>query len=196
MKRAADLCTGLRVALAPVLAWQLALSRDAVGDAPLVVFLVAAATDYMDGMLARAAGTASGRGRVFDHCADAFLLFPAFFLLALQGRMPLCLPLAATTAFALYLVDGWRRGRSLATIDLVGSRSGAIGGVLNYGMVGAAATAAWLDAALVDRAVYAAAFAVAAVNALAAMERMGLLLTTARGSLAAETEVRASRSSP
>lgn len=195
MRHAADLCTGLRVALAPILAWQLALPSARAGWLPFGLYLAAAASDYLDGILARATGTASRRGRLFDHGADAALLFPAFWVLAARGRLPLILPLAAMTAFALYVVDGWRRGGSLARIDLVGSRSGALGGVLNYGIAGAAAAAVALELRSFDRAIYVAAFVVAAVNGVAACERVGRL-TSARGSLAVGTEARASRSSP
>ena len=196
MKRAADLCTGLRVLLAPVLAWQLDLPREQAGLMPLVVYVIAAVTDAVDGRLARAAGTASRRGRVFDHVADALLLFPSLFVLAGERRVPLALPIAAVVAFALYLFDGWRRGGSLATIDLTSSRSGAVGGVLNYGVVGAAAVAVVLDLHALDQVIHAAAFAVAAVNAAAALERLQLMVTPARATRAAGTESRAPHSSP
>jgi len=196
MRRAADVCTGIRVLLAPVLAWQLAQPRGRAAWLPFALYLIAAATDYVDGALARATGTASRRGRVFDHGADALLLFPSFVVLALQHRLPIALPIAATTAFALYVVDGWRRGGSLARIELTGSRSGAVGGVLNYVVAGAASAAVFLDVPAIDRVIYGAALAVAAVNAAAALERVLGLLTSARGSLAAEREARASRSSP
>jgi hypothetical protein len=117
-------------------------------------------------------------------------------VLAQQGRLPIVLPIAAMTAFALYVVDGWRRGGSLARIDLTGSRSGAVGGVLNYVVAGAATAAVWLDVAAIDGAIYGVALAVAAVNAAAALERLPRLFTSARASLAAEREARASRSSP
>lgn len=194
MKRAADLCTTLRIALAPVLAFQLGLAREHAGIWPLVVYLIAAATDAADGALARAAGAASQRGRVFDHCADALLLFPAFWVLVFAGRVPVALPLAAMVSFALYLGDGWRRGRTRGAIDLAGSRSGAIGGVLNYLIAGAAAGAAWLDRSALDQAIYAAAFAVAAVNAASACERLSTWLTPARATRAAGTAPRAPRS--
>jgi phosphatidylglycerophosphate synthase len=193
MSRAADLCTMLRVLLAPVLAWQFGLARDQAGPMPFLVYAVAAATDAVDGRLARAAGTASQRGRVFDHVADASLLFPALFVLAFRGHVPLVLPLAALGAFTLYVVDGWRRGGSLATIDLTSSRSGALGGVLNYAVVGAAAVAVVLDVRAVDLMIHAAAFAVAAVNAAAAFERVQLMLTPARATPGAGTESRAPR---
>jgi len=194
MRRAADLCTGVRVLLAPILAWLLLLPRAEAGCAPLLVYAVAAATDYVDGTLARAVGTASRAGRVFDHGADALLLFPAFWARATRGRIPFVLPIAAVTAFALYLVDGWRRGGGLAAIDLTGSRSGAIGGVLNYAIAAAAAAAVFLDAPPVDAAVYNAAFAIAAVNTMAALERLALLLASARALPAVEREARAPRS--
>jgi phosphatidylglycerophosphate synthase len=197
MKRAADLCTGFRVLLAPVLAWLLAQPRSRGALLALVVFAVAAATDYVDGALARASGSASRRGRVFDHGADALLLFPSFWVLAVAGRLPVALPLAAMTAFGLYVLDGWRRGGgSLGAIELTNSRSGALGGVLNYVIAGAAVIAAVLDVSRIDQAIRAAAFGVAAVNAVAALERLSQFFTTARGSRAAEKEVRAPRSSP
>jgi len=197
MKRAADLCTGLRVLLAPVLAWQLAMPRADGAALAVLVFVVAAATDYVDGALARAAGVASRRGRVFDHGADALLLFPAFWVLAQGGRLPLVLPVAATTSFALYVFDGWQRGGgSLGAVDLGGSRTGAIGGVLNYVIGGVVVTAGLFDAAALDQAIYGAAFAVAAVNAASAFERVPLLFTSARASRVAEKEARAPRSSP
>jgi phosphatidylglycerophosphate synthase len=196
MKLAADLCTALRVLLAPVLVWQLSVPREQAGLAPFAVYLVALGTDLVDGALARAAGTASRRGRVFDHGADALLLFPVFWVLAMHGRLPLALALAAPTAFTLYVIDGWRRGGALGAIELTSSRSGAIGGVLNYCVAGAAAAAVFLDARVVDQAIYAAAFAVAAVNAAAALERLPLLFRPTRASPVAEREARAPRSSP
>jgi phosphatidylglycerophosphate synthase len=196
MKRAADLCTSLRVLLAPVLAWQLGLPRAVAGVVPLVLYALAAATDYLDGRLARAGGTASRRGRVFDHGADALVLFPAFWVLALRGRLPTVLPVAAMIAFALYVLHGWQRGGSLRHMDLTSSRSGALGGVLNYVVVGAASAAVWLDVRPLDQAIYAAAYAVAAINLAAAFERLPLLVTPARDSRGAGTEPRARHSSP
>jgi len=196
MSRAANLCTALRILIAPVLVWQLSLPREAAGMTPFVLYAVAALSDYLDGMLARASGTASRRGRAFDHGADALLLFPAFWMLASQGRVPTVLPIVAMTAFTLYGLHGWQRGGSLREMDLTSSRSGALGGVLNYVVAGAAAAAVWLDVRALDQAIYAAAYAVSAINLAAAIERLPLLVTPARASPAAKTEGRAPRSSP
>jgi CDP-diacylglycerol--glycerol-3-phosphate 3-phosphatidyltransferase len=190
MRHAADLCTALRIVLAPLFAWQLALPRERGGSVALAVFVLAAATDYLDGALARAVGTASPRGRVFDHGADALLLFPAFLVLAAAGRLPFVLPVAAMVAFGLYLLDGWRVG------ELAASRSGALGGVLNYALAGTAAAAAAFDLLRLDPVIAAAAYGIAAVNATAAVERLSrLVLTSAPGSPAARTGCRAPRSS-
>lgn len=195
MRHVADLCTALRVLLAPVLAWLFYLPRERAGLVTFVVYVVAAGTDYLDGTLARAAGTASRRGRVFDHGADALLLFPTFWVLAIRGRWSVLLPLAATTAFSLYLIDGWRRGGSLNAIELTSSRSGALGGVLNYVLAGMAAAAVFIDADTVDHTIYAVAFVVAAVNAWAALERLARLFTLTRVLPGAGRESRAPRSS-
>lgn len=196
MRFAADACTAVRVLLAPMLAWELGLPRATAGWIPFAIYVAAAVTDYADGALARSAGIASRRGRVFDHGADALLLFPSFLALSAQGRVPWVLPAAAMTAFGLYVLDGWRRAGTLSALALTGSRTGALGGVLNYGVAGAASLAVVLDRAVVDAAIYATAFAVAAVNGAAAIERVGVLVTTAHGSLAARRAPRASRSSP
>jgi phosphatidylglycerophosphate synthase len=196
VRYAADVCTGFRVLLAPVLAWELGRPRDAAGWLPFAIYVAAAATDYGDGVLARSAGTASRRGRVFDHGADALLLFPAFVVLANESRVPWTLPIAAMVAFALYALDGWRRSGSLATIELAGGRSGAVGGVLNYVIGGLATAAVAFDDPDIDAAIYVAAFGVTAVNGAAAIERLTGLVATVRGSPAAGREPRASRSSP
>ena len=196
MSRLANLCTALRVLIAPVLVWQLSLPREAAGIIPFSLYVVAALSDYLDGMLARAGGTASRRGRAFDHGADALLLFPAFWMLAWRGRVPTILPIVAMTAFTLYVIHGRQRGVVLGGIDLTSSRSGALGGVLNYVVAGAAAAAVWIDVRALDQAIYAAAYAVSAINLAAAIERLPLLITSTRASPVAKTEARAPRSSP
>ncbi len=196
MRHAADVCTGLRVLLAPVFAWELGRPRGAVGWLSFAIYVAAAATDYADGAFARSAGTASRCGRVFDHGADALLLFPALLVLAAQSRVPWSLPAAAMAAFALYVLDGWWRAGSLAALELTGSRFGALGGVMNYAIAGAASVAVALDRAGIDAAIHAAAIGATAVNGAAAAERLAGLVTTIRGSLVARREPRASRSSP
>jgi len=176
MNAAADLCTLLRMLLAPLFACEIVAAEAAPSVVPLAIYALAVLTDVADGRLARAGGRVSPAGRLFDHGADALLLFPALGVLAHGGRVPALLPCAAVLAFALYCGDGWRRGRVSCTIVLEPNRSGTAAGVANYAVAGAAAGALWLGTSPLDRAVYAAALAAGALNAAAALERVQGLL--------------------
>jgi len=181
MNAAADLCTLLRLTLAPVFAWQ--IGGRAPGLAALMVYAIAIATDFADGRLARAGGKISPRGRLFDHGADVLFLLPALVILGRAGRIPAALPPVVALTFGLYCVDGWRRGRSARAIRLAPSRSGTAAGLANYAVAGLAACAHAVAPGAGDHVVYAAAMAAIAVNLAAAFERVqGMLRTTALGS--------------
>ncbi len=66
---------------------------DAQRAFALVLFGLAAASDALDGYLARRAGTAEGRGVILDPLADKALVLPTLIGLALIGSAPL--PVAA-----------------------------------------------------------------------------------------------------
>jgi phosphatidylglycerophosphate synthase len=170
---AADACTGLRILLAPVFAWML-VHAGAHGVVPVLICLVAIVSDFADGRLARASGHASDARRIFDHGADILFLLPALTVLAWSRVLPSLLPGAAALAFALYLVDGRRRGRG-GGFDLAPSRSGAAAGVANYAVALLASAACWLEAAPLARMAYAAGIAAAALNLAAALERVQAL---------------------
>jgi phosphatidylglycerophosphate synthase len=171
MSPAADLCTGLRILLSPLFAWTLAQAHGETSVRPLAICIVAMLTDLADGRLARASGHPRPSGRLFDHGADALFLFPGLMVLANAGRLPIILPIAAILAFTLYLGDGWWRGRAEGRILLEPSRTGAAAGVANYTIAAGAAGMLWLGAGTLDRAVYAAALAAAALNLAAAFDR-------------------------
>jgi cardiolipin synthase (CMP-forming) len=80
-----NLVTLARLALAPVILWAI-LSHRAF-DA-LVLFAVAAATDSIDGYLARHLGAASAAGAFLDPIADKVLLTGVYLALALEGTLP------------------------------------------------------------------------------------------------------------
>jgi phosphatidylglycerophosphate synthase len=176
MKRAADLCTLLRLVLAPVFAWMVAGATAVPSAVPALLFLIAAISDFADGRLARAAGAASLAGRAFDHVADALFLFPALAVLAGAGRIPALLPIAATLAFALYLADGWQQGGGLRTIALRPSRFGAFAGVANYAVAGLAVLTLVHGRGRLDGLVWLAGGLAAALNGLAILERTRMLL--------------------
>ncbi len=168
---AANACTLLRVLLAPLFAWSVA---RADGGVALLVCLTAVATDFVDGRLARASGWASDARRILDHGADIAFLLPGLAMLAHARRVPVALPWGAAVAFALYTVDGWRRG-SGAEIVLAPSRPGAAAGVANYAVVLLASGGLWLDGGALASMAYAAGVAAAALNLAAALDRVQTL---------------------
>ena len=183
---AADACTLLRLLLAPAFAVGLARAAGATGVAsaiPLAICVVAMATDFADGRLARRRGVASELGRLFDHGADALFLFPGLFVLAGLGRLPFAMPAAATVAFTLYVIDGVRRGGGVTTVVLTPSRSGALAGIANYGVATVGAVAVACRVPHLDGALYCGAAIVAVMNLVAAADRV-------------QTMVRASRPAP
>jgi phosphatidylglycerophosphate synthase len=171
VRRAADLCTWFRIALAPLFAWTVAEAHAAPSPWPLAIFAAAALSDFADGRLARAGGRVAPGGRLFDHGADALFLFPALIVLAAFGRVPTLLPVAATVAFTLYVADGWRRRGAPGPIELVPSQVGAFAGVLNYAVSGLAAGTLWMGPSVLDPVTRLTALAVALVNAWAIVER-------------------------
>ena len=103
----AHLLTGVRLALAPLLA--AAFARPDFLDAGLVAVLlaVALATDYADGIVARRRGTASAAGQLFDHGTDCLFVTAGLTGAALAGRVPLALPVLVAVAFGQYVFDSY-----------------------------------------------------------------------------------------
>ncbi|MFH0754219.1 MAG: CDP-diacylglycerol--glycerol-3-phosphate 3-phosphatidyltransferase [Candidatus Omnitrophota bacterium] len=55
----------------------------------MLVFLVAVATDFLDGYIARKYDLITPFGKLMDPVADKFLILAAFFMLAFEGLFPL-----------------------------------------------------------------------------------------------------------
>jgi CDP-diacylglycerol---glycerol-3-phosphate 3-phosphatidyltransferase len=75
--------TGVRVVLAPVV---MALVLDGSRTAAAVLFLIAAATDWIDGRLARRWGVTTRLGAFLDTTADKLLVSTALIALVAIGR--------------------------------------------------------------------------------------------------------------
>jgi phosphatidylglycerophosphate synthase len=78
--------------------------------APRVLFallLVAVATDYGDGKVARMTGTASPRGQLFDHGTDFVFVTAGLTGAAMTGIVTPILPLLITAAFSQYVLDSY-----------------------------------------------------------------------------------------
>jgi cardiolipin synthase (CMP-forming) len=94
--------TLLRLALAPVIAWLLLQRHDA---AALTLFLVAAVSDFVDGVLARRWNQRTRFGAVADPLADKATGVLVVIVLTLQASLPLWFA-AAVVARDLVIVGG------------------------------------------------------------------------------------------
>jgi CDP-diacylglycerol--glycerol-3-phosphate 3-phosphatidyltransferase len=74
----------------------------------LAVFVAAAiATDHYDGIVARARGTASAAGHLFDHSTDFLFVTGGLSGAVTAGAVPLVLPLLIVVAFTQYVLDSY-----------------------------------------------------------------------------------------
>ena len=80
--------TFLRVALVPVFAWLLLVREPPLPVLAAAVFGAAAATDGLDGYVARRLDLVTGLGQFLDPLADKLLVGTALAALAVADRMP------------------------------------------------------------------------------------------------------------
>lgn len=73
----------------------------------LFMVVVAIASDYFDGKIARARNTASARGMLFDHGTDFIFVTSALFSLSSIGLSTLLLPVLIVVAFSQYVLDSY-----------------------------------------------------------------------------------------
>ena len=133
---AANALTTARVLLTPVFVGLVcaAPAAPALGWLAVIVFACIAASDVIDGRLARWWGSASRSGRTFDHLADIGFILAALWTYTHLGLVPWWVPAAIAASFAFYVIDSW--SRPTARGSLIGSRVGHIGGVCNYVLIG------------------------------------------------------------
>ena len=82
-----NILTVLRLLLVPVFIWLALLPGDRARLAAVVVFVVAAFTDRLDGQLARSWGLVTSFGKIADPIADKALTLSAFVLLGINQRL-------------------------------------------------------------------------------------------------------------
>jgi phosphatidylglycerophosphate synthase len=129
------LVTLLRLLLiAPFAVAVQAADAGAVGWPASALFVVIAASDVVDGRLARRFGAASRRGGMLDHGADIGFLLTALGTYAGLGLVPWWVPASIAAAFAVYVATSLRRGDG--SPRLIASRLGHLGGIANYVLVG------------------------------------------------------------
>lgn len=97
------------------------------------VFLLAIASDLLDGALARRRDQVTKIGGLIDHAADATFVTVTITCLALQQERSLLLPVLITLAFAQYVFDSEaHRGQRL-----IASRLGRYNGIGYFVLAGA-----------------------------------------------------------
>jgi phosphatidylglycerophosphate synthase len=104
---AAHLLTGLRLLIVVPAALAFADWAPMSPLLPAAFVAVAIGTDYYDGVLARALGTASPGGRLFDHATDFLFVTSCLLGAATAGAVTLVLPPLIVVAFAQYVLDSY-----------------------------------------------------------------------------------------
>ncbi|MEM9170975.1 MAG: CDP-diacylglycerol--glycerol-3-phosphate 3-phosphatidyltransferase [Pseudomonadota bacterium] len=162
----ANTITGLRILLVFPFAATFFLSADWAMDAAFAVYVLAAATDFLDGLVARARGEVSALGAALDPVADKILVAAALLLLTRNGVVAGAGVFAAILIIAReFLIGGLRealgpRGAALPVSPLAKIKTGAQlvavglliaaapGGVIGPALLPLAAGALWVAVAL------------------------------------------------
>jgi phosphatidylglycerophosphate synthase len=130
---AANAITALRVILTPWLVHIVLRATDSASGWPAVpLFAAVAASDVIDGRVARAAGKVGSWGRAFDHGSDILFILSVLAAYVHRDIVPWWVPAAIAAAFAVYVADSIRHRSPRRTA----SRIGHAGGVLNYVLIG------------------------------------------------------------
>lgn len=161
----ADALSLLRLALAALLPWLLV----ARSPGALVVWAVAALSDYADGPLARRRG-GSRWGGVLDVAGDVAFVGGGLVTAAALGLVPVLAPVAVACSVAAYALASARASRA-GTIRLARSRLGHWAGIANWGCVGLVAGEAALPGPPLAPLLPWAGAGVAAINLVAVLGR-------------------------
>lgn len=107
--------------------------------AAAIIFLLAVASDFADGFVARRRDETSVAGGTLDHACDALFVSATLAALARIELIPLMLPPLVMLAFLQYLLDS----KALAGQPLRGSRLGRWNGVAYFVIAGFAMLGGW-----------------------------------------------------
>jgi phosphatidylglycerophosphate synthase len=103
----AHLLTGVRLLLVVPAALSFAGWALAGPFVPAILVALAIGTDYYDGVVARALGTASAAGRLFDHSTDFLFVTAGLAGASEAGVVSVALPILIVIAFAQYVLDSY-----------------------------------------------------------------------------------------
>jgi phosphatidylglycerophosphate synthase len=171
---AADVLGVVRLLLAG--AFVVALVRAAEAGArqwtPLVLYAVAATSDFLDGRLARRASRPTRHGAVLDTVADVVFVLAATGAAAALGTVPWAVPVAIAVAVGGYGVASARLSARWGGIVLARSRVGHAAGVCNYVLVGLVGVAAAVPLPVWDLVLELGSLAVVGVNLAGGLEHL------------------------
>lgn len=103
----AHLLTGVRLLIVVPSAFAFAGWALEAALWPTAFVALAIATDYYDGIVARARGTASAAGQVFDHSTDFLFVTGGLSGASTAGAVPVILPILIVAAFSQYVLDSY-----------------------------------------------------------------------------------------
>ncbi|MFT6092198.1 MAG: phosphatidylglycerophosphate synthase [Pseudohongiellaceae bacterium] len=103
----ANLLTSLRLLLIAPVVYGLANPGSMPAYWLALLFLLAIASDFFDGKVARATNTASARGMLFDHATDFLFVTATMAALAFTDVLSPILPVLVTIAFSQYVLDSY-----------------------------------------------------------------------------------------
>ena len=125
----ANALTGLRLLSAPLLAGAVLMGAHGVA---LALFVLAVASDLLDGRVARHYGEASPLGGTLDHTTDALFVSLGLLAVAATGETTFLLPPLIGLAFAQYALDS----RALSGRPLRASALGRWNGIAYFVLLG------------------------------------------------------------
>ena len=125
----ANALTAVRLLLVIPFAFFMSRADERSALFALMIWVVALATDFLDGPIARRRGTVSGLSGAFDHTSDFLFVVSGIFAGAFRGAFPWILPLCITAAFAQYAIDSYWLHRQLR---FRGSKLGRYNGMLYF----------------------------------------------------------------
>ena len=141
-----NLITLVRLALVPVIAYL--LWRGEYGYS-LIVFLSAALSDFLDGVIARTFDQRSALGAALDPIADKLSMFVATVVLAWQGLIPLWLAAAIVLRDVVIVSGAVAYRATIGRIEIAPTMLSKVNTLIEFGVLLAvmANAAAWFDAA-------------------------------------------------
>jgi len=194
----ADALGILRLAAAAAMPAALAAAVEARGPRalPLALFAAAAASDFLDGPLARRSGRPTSHGAALDNVADIAFVLATLVAAAAHRLVSWAVPAAIVLAFGAYVVATAARREARGPLRPARSRLGHAGGVANYALAGLVAGALAVPGAAWPAILALGSAVVVALNGAAVLDRVRQRATLpARATPVGGSRARSARSS-